>query len=44
MISGLPAQPCRWPGNTCLERVTRIELALSAWEAQQSRLLGALTG
>jgi hypothetical protein len=26
-----------------IERVTRIELALSAWEAQKSRLLGALT-
>jgi hypothetical protein len=37
MISGLPAQPCRWPGNTCLERVTRIELALSAWESEATR-------
>jgi hypothetical protein len=28
----------------CLvERVTRIELALSAWEAERLRLLGALT-
>jgi len=26
-----------------LERVTRIELALSAWEAGQLRSLGALT-
>ncbi len=26
-----------------LERVTRIELALSAWEAQRLWLLGALT-
>ena len=26
-----------------LERVTRIELALSAWEAEQLRLLRALT-
>jgi hypothetical protein len=26
-----------------VERVTRIELALSAWEAQQLRLPGALT-
>jgi hypothetical protein len=27
-----------------VERVTRIELALSAWEAQRLRLPGALTG
>ena len=26
-----------------VERVTRIELALSAWEAERLRLLGALT-
>jgi hypothetical protein len=26
-----------------VERVTRIELALSAWEVQRSRLLEALT-
>jgi hypothetical protein len=26
-----------------LERVTRIELALSAWEVERLRLLGALT-
>ena len=26
-----------------VERVTRIELALSAWEAQRLRLPGALT-
>jgi hypothetical protein len=26
-----------------VERVTRIELALSAWEVQRSRLLAALT-
>ncbi len=26
-----------------VERATRIELALSAWEVQQSRLLAALT-
>jgi hypothetical protein len=28
---------------TYLERVTRIELSLSAWEAERLRLLGALT-
>ena len=33
MISGPATQLCRWPGDMCVERVTRIELALSAWEA-----------
>jgi hypothetical protein len=36
---GLPP----WPGPSCEERVTRIELALSAWEAERLRLPGALT-
>jgi hypothetical protein len=30
-------------GRYCLERVTRIELALSAWESDRSGLLTALT-
>ena len=30
-------------GLSFVERVTRIELALSAWEAQRLRLTGALT-
>ncbi len=27
-----------WTGTSVVERVTRIELALSAWEAARSRL------
>jgi hypothetical protein len=30
-------------GNKGLERVTRIELALSAWEVERSRMIAALT-
>jgi hypothetical protein len=37
-------QGCPFPGGpSVVERVTRIELALSAWEVKRSGLLGALT-
>ncbi len=32
----IPIMP--WTGTSVVERVTRIELALSAWEAARSRL------
>jgi hypothetical protein len=32
-----------WPGPSVVERVTRIELALSAWEAERLRLFDVLT-
>ena len=36
---GLPP----WPKPSFADRVTRIELALSAWESDPSTLLGPLT-
>ncbi len=43
MISDFRGLRYGWPGVMGVERVTRIELALSAWEAVRLRPLGALT-